>query len=344
MSSPLKERNRRILEAIIEIYIVTAQPVGSKVLAARNEISLSAASVRNAMAELEMQGYLRSPHTSAGRVPTEAAYRQYVEGLLGGAQLDVTGQERLANHYHPEHLPVEEKLRAAGRMLSNLSHCAGIVMVPRLETTIFRQIDFVSLQPNQVLAIFVTQSGLLQQKLVELDAPLQRSELEQMSNYLNATLKGLDMQQVKSRIAAEMVAERALYDRLQARALQLSKKVLHAEGFEQVIIEGTVQMFDQPEFADADRMKRLLNAFEQKNRLIEMLEKSQHSSGVQVVIGDDGDFAECCLISASYAGRGGPSGTLGVIGPSRIDYSRVIPMVEYTARMVGRALDHHSDK
>lgn len=343
-SAPLKERNRQILIAIIEIYIATAQPVGSKTLAARDDISLSAASVRNVMAELEALGYLRSPHTSAGRVPTESAYRHYVESLRDVARLDPAACARLASNYLPEHLSVEEKLRAAGRMLSNLSLCAGVVMVPRLETTVFRQIDFVQLQPKQVLAVFVTQSGLLQQKLIELDAPVKRNELEQMSNYLNTTLKGLNMRQVKLRIAAEMAAERALYDHLQARAFQLSRKVLQADGFDQVIIEGTVQMFDQPEFADADRMRRLLHAFEQKNRLIEMLEKSQDSVGVQVVIGEDGDFAGCSLISASYAGRSGPSGTLGVIGPSRIDYSRVIPMVDYTARMVGRALDNESTK
>ncbi|MDF1580484.1 MAG: heat-inducible transcriptional repressor HrcA [Desulfuromonadales bacterium] len=343
MSSPLKERHRLILVAIIETYIATAQPVGSKALAARDDIPWSAASVRNVMAELESLGYLRSPHTSAGRVPTESAYRVYVQSLRGVAGLDASARLRMSNSYpHPEHQSVEEKLRAAGRLLSSLTQCAGVVVVPRLETTIFRQINFVPLQGQRILAVFITQSGLLQQKLIELDRPLQRSELEQMSNYLNATLRGLNMQQVKLRIAAEMAAERALYDHLHAQALQLSKTVLHGDGFEQVIIEGTVQMFDQPEFSDADRMKRLLHAFEQKSRLIEMLEKSQESAGVQVVIGEDGDFAGCSLISARYTGRGGPSGTLGVIGPNRIDYLRVIPMVGYTARMLGRALDDKS--
>jgi len=341
----LNERGRKILEAIIEDYIESAEPVGSRTVTRRHELGLSPATVRNVMADLEEMGFLISPHTSAGRVPTEQGYRFYVDSILRVGSLSRQQQERIDRYYQRRGLRVEERLREAGRMLSALSHYTGLVMAPRLTTTIFRHIEFVRLSQGRIMVILVTQSGLVQNKMIEVDEPLSPSDLEQMTNYLNETLGGLSIQEIKKRILSEMAAEKAKYDQLLSRALKLFRETFGEEIESQVFIEGASRILEQPEFADLEKMKRLFRAFEQKSVLIHLLDKCQQAEGVRIFIGSETKYSEiegCSLVTATYSNPQGTIGTLGVIGPTRMPYSLVIPIVDYTARLVSQLFEQES--
>jgi len=346
MTQELTERSRHILEAIIDDYIESGEPVGSRAVVRRHNLALSPATIRNVMADLEDLGFLASPHTSAGRIPTEKGYRYYVDCLL--QVRDLTRQEkRRIDSQCQFGGDLDQMLQETGKALSTLSNYAGIVMAPRFTSTVFKQIEFVRLSSGRILVVFVSQSGLVQNKLIEADPSLTQRDLEQISNYLNQTLSGLSISDVRSRITHEMQQEKALYDQLIRRAYELSGAALQGEVEGKVFIEGASSFLDQPEFADLDQMKRLLRAFEQKNTLIELLDRSQQASGVQIFIGSESNLSQiegCSLVTASYRNVHGTIGTLGVIGPSRMPYSKVIPIVDYTARMISRLLETGNNK
>jgi heat-inducible transcriptional repressor len=219
-------------------------------------------------------------------------------------------------------------------------------MVPRLQSTVFRRIEFVRLSARQVLAVFITQSGMIQNRLIETAEEFTAGELEQITNYLNQAMRGLSIREARALILAEMAQEKALYDRLLQRAFRLSEEALAEVADGEVIIEGTSHLLEQPEFTDLDRMKRLFRAFEQKSLLLSLLDRGLLDLGVQVIIGGETEYPElagCSLITASYSGRRGTLGALGVIGPSRMPYSTLIPIVDYTAGMISRMLDEEPE-
>lgn len=346
MIEPLSVRSQQILEAIIEEHIATAQPVGSRSITQHQAIGLSPASVRNVMADLEDLGYLASPHTSAGRVPTEKGYRYYVDALLRVSALNRQQKDQIEQHYHRHGLQMAELLREASRTLSSVAHYTGLVMVPRLRATVFRHIEFVKLSSRQVLVVFVTQSGMVQNRLIEVNEDFSPSELEQITNYLNQNMAGLSILEVKAKIVAEMAKEKALYDRLLQNAFRLSTAALADEATGEVIIEGTSHFLEQPEFSDLERMKRVFRAFEQKSILVDLLDRGLQAKGVQIIIGSETEHSEiagCSLITAAYSGKRGILGTLGVIGPSRMPYSTIVPIVDYTASLISRMLEADND-
>lgn len=339
----LNERSLSILEAIIEGYIASGEPMGSRTIARQHPQMLSPATVRNVMADLEEMGYIVSPHTSAGRVPTDKGYRFYVDSML--QVRDLTEAERLCIDAHcaASGLQPQQLLKRAGHVLSKMSHYTGLVLAPRFSATTFRHIEFVPLSQNRLLVIFVSQSGVVQNKIIETsdDMPDVR-ELEQVTNYLNQSLGGLTIAQVRGRLVAQMREEKALYDRLLARALSLSSQVFGDDIEGDLFIEGAANMLDQPDFTDIASMKRLFKAFEQKRHLIELLDRTQQAQGVQIYIGSQSpyqDFEGCSLITTTYTNGKQTLGSLGVIGPSRMAYAQVVPVVDYTARLVSRMLE-----
>ena len=342
MSIDLNERGRAILEAIVDDYIASGEPVGSRAVTKRHNMDISPATVRNVMSDLEEMGFLKSPHTSAGRVPTEMGYRYYVDSLLQIRDLSAQEKSSIEKHYHGKQGTVESLLQETGKALSSLSNYAGIVMVPRFTSTVFRHIEFVRLSDGKALVVFVSQTGMVQNKLIEIDKDLSQRDLEQMTNYLNETLSGMTIHEVKSKIASEMQQEKAMYDKLMKKALELSGQALAEDIEGQVFIEGASSFLELPDFAEVAQMKKLFQAFEQKNRLVELLDKSQNASGVQIFIGSANSYNQiegCSLVTSSYQNVHGTIGTLGVIGPNRMSYSKVIPIVDYTARLVSRLLE-----
>ena len=346
MAEDLNERGRLILEAIIEDYIESAEPIGSRSVTRRHQMGLSPATVRNVMADLEEMGYLISPHTSAGRIPTGKGYRFYIDSLLQVRQLTVQEQKKLEQQYRFKGLRIEELLQEAGKALSAISSYTGIVMAPRLATTVFRHIEFIRLSQGKILVVFVSQTGLVQNKIIEPEESISQEELEKITNYLNHTLTGKTIQEIKEKILDEMSQEKSLYNQLLKRAFQLSGEALKDEMGGQVFIEGASNIMEQPEFFDLEKMKRLFKTFEQKSLLIDLLDRSQQADGVQIFIGSSTEYTEiegCSLITSSYSNRQGTIGTLGVIGPNRMPYSMVIPIVDYTAKLVSQILAIESE-
>ncbi len=346
MTTEMTERSRKILEVIVDDYIASGEPVGSRAVTKRHNLDLSPATVRNVMSDLEELGFLASPHTSAGRIPTEKGYRYYVDCLLQLREL-TPKEKRSIEASCPGINGLDKLFQEAGKALSALSSHAGIVMAPRFTTTIYKQIEFVRLSRGKLLVVFVSESGLVQNKVIEADETLTQEDLVKITNYLNEMLSGMNISEVRAKISSEMKQERHLYDKLVGKALELSGAVLKEELGGQLFIEGASSFLDQPGIVDMGQMKRLFRAFEQKNTLIDLLDKSQQAAGVQIFIGSEHELAQidgCSLVTANYQNVHGTIGTLGVIGPSRMAYSKVIPIVDYTARLISRMLETGDDK
>jgi heat-inducible transcriptional repressor len=341
MQEHLTERSRHILEAIVEDYILSAEPVGSRTISRRHDFSLSPASVRNVMADLEEMGFLTSPHTSAGRVPTDKAYRFYVDSLVGLNRIAREEREEIRKRCSVTGRDIGEVLKETSRLLSSISHYMGIVVAPRFTANVFRHIEFLKLGGKRLLAIFVTQNGTVQNKIIETDKELQFTDLSRMSNYLNDLLKGLTISQVKKKILEEMQEEKIRYDALLASALKLSQQTMESADAE-IFIEGQANIFEQPEFADVAKIKEMIRAFEEKGQLLALLERCMVAEGVQIFIGSESHLnrmSGMSLVTSTYITGKNTLGILGVIGPTRMGYAKVIPIVEYTARQVSRLLE-----
>lgn len=345
MKAPLNERSQNILEAIVEDYIQTAEPVGSRAITKRHAFDLSPATVRNVMADLEEMGFIASPHTSAGRIPTEKGYRYYVESLLQVRDLPEEFRTHLENSARFSGKSMDDVMQEVGNLLSGISSYTGLVMAPRFNSTVFRQIEFVRLSKGRLLVIFVSEAGLVQNKVIEPGVDFSSRDLELITNYLNHRLPGLTITQVREKIAAELREERSRLNKLQKQALELSDRALQGDAADHIYVAGTSRMLEQPEFTSPDSMMKIMRTLESKQLLIDLLDSSQAAGGVQIFIGSQSPQAKiegCSLITAPFSGSKGAIGTLGVIGPVRMNYSQVIPIVDFTASLVGRILDRES--
>jgi len=336
----LSQRSRQILEAIVEDYIATAEPVGSSAVAKRHALSLSSATVRNVMASLEELGLLTSPHTSAGRVPTEKGFRFYVDSLVSLRQISPQEKKEILRRYRETGGNLTDVLRETSRTLSSLSNYTGLVVAPRFTSCLFRHMEFVKLGSHKVLAILVSCNGAVQNRIIETEQEFSSDDLIKMANYLNSVLEGLTIDQVRQKILAEMQSEKNRYDQLLSRALSLSQQAL-PDAEQDVYIAGQSRIFDQPEFTDLSKMREIFAAFEEKGRLVELLGRCMQADGVQIFIGAETPLKEMAgmsLITSTYLTGNNTIGLLGVVGPTRMGYSSVIPIVDYTARLVSQLL------
>ena len=334
---PLTERDKNILRIVVKDYINTGEPVGSRTVAKESDLNLSPASIRNVMADLEDMGLLHQPHTSAGRIPTEMGLRFYVDTLLDRQELSSPEQEEIKGTYEACRADMPQLMRGTCRILSAFSHYTGIVMAPPLQETIFKQIEFIRIKKNQVLVIFVTTSGLVQNRAVEMEEDLSQDELNKITYYLNDLLTGLTLREVRERIVEEMLREKMAYDELLQKTLQLGGETLEEQEERDLYIEGRTNILDEPAFADVERMKDLFKAFEEKSLLVKLLDRSMKAQGVQILFGSECGVAGiegCSLITSTYGHPGQFLGILGVIGPKRMNYSRIIPVVDYTAKLL----------
>ncbi len=337
------ERSRRVLEAIILEYIKSGMPVGSRAVAKRYGLNVSPATIRNVMADLEELGLLHQPHTSAGRIPTELGLRVYIDSILKIQQLSVADRERIRRSYKTGASPVEELLKETSRVLSSFSRQAGVVLTPRLYQTVFRRIEFVRLRASMVMTILVSQAGIVHNTVFGIEEDIFQEELDKYSRYLNSMLQDLTLDQVKARLLEEMKKEKVLFDRLLSKVLELSKKALQ-ENIEdsELYIGGRTNLLDNPEFADVEQMRRIFDAFEEKSKIIDLLDKSMSAGGVNIFIGSESellDMESVSFVTSPYTSGGDILGTLGVIGPTRMDYSRIIPLVDYTAKLLSKMLE-----
>ena len=338
----LGRREREILRAIVQDYIESGDPVGSQPLLARHDLDVSPATVRNVMADLEALGLLAKPHASAGRVPTPAGYRLYVDLLVKVRQPSASDRERIEKLAH-EPSAVDTLLGGTAELLHSLSQHAGVVSTPGPTSDPTRQIDFVRLRENRVLAVFVSQAGIVTNKLVQLDAPLAASALEAAAAYLNEKLASTPLPEIREAILADMRADETALRNLMAQALALAERVLPAPAAATgtVYVDGEESFLDAPEFADVGKARALLKAFAEKDRILRVLDRVLQARDVQIYIGAESDLAtvsDVSVVAAPYGRDGHVLGALAVIGPTRMNYARVIPLVDLTAREISRAL------
>jgi heat-inducible transcriptional repressor len=244
--------------------------------------------------------------------------------------------------YRFQGMRMEEIMQEVGRVLSGISKYTGLVMAPKFSSTVFRQIEFIRLSHGRILAIYVSETGLVQNKIIDAGIDLTGSQLEQMSNYLNSELTGLTIQAVRAKINRDLQEGRVLYDQLRKQALSLSCAALQDEVENQIFVSGAALMLEQPEFSTPEQMRKLMQALESKKQLIDLLDRGQQAEGVQIFIGSDSSYIDlegCSLITSNFSNKKGALGSLGVIGPVRMNYSKVIPIVDFTAQLVSQILE-----
>lgn len=342
MADELDERAKDVLRAVVQDFISSGDPVGSSALTKRGDFEVSPATMRNVLAELEELGYLEKPHTSAGRVPTDQGYRFFVDTLL---QLkDPAPREReLIQQGLASSSGVDERMQEASKVLHQLTHHASVVLTPRANAVLLARIEFVRLRNDRVLAILVGQAGQVQNKLLAIDFALTSEELVAASNYLNELLQnGVAVDDLRGRIMSEMDNERAQYDALISKALKLGAAATDVASSERMLIEGTGTFLESPELAgDLNRMRALFKALDDKHKLLQLLDRVQRERAMQIFIGAESEFSaqgEVTVIASPYGPGDTVLGTVGVIGPTRMNYQRVIPLVNFTATVLSRAL------
>jgi heat-inducible transcriptional repressor len=341
MTADLDQRKKEILRAIVEDYISKGEPVGSQQLARRSEVEVSAATIRAVMADLEELGYLEKPHTSAGRVPTDRGYRFFVDTLVQVRAPNPREREAI-DHTMPHTSSVEAALDQASHLLHDLSHHASVVVIPRPEETPVKRVEFVRLREDRALAVLVNQSGIVQNKLLRLDSPMSQDELTQASNYLNALLSELTLEAARERIAKEMADQAALYDKLTERALTLAQALMAddnpASESSRMLVFGHASLL-QDLSEDVQQAQAALRLLEERKRLLQVLDQTRDARQMQIFIGSESGFSnEGVSLVASPYGEGDVLGTLGVIGPTRMNYSKIISLVDYTARALSKLL------
>jgi heat-inducible transcriptional repressor len=336
----LDARSRTLLKTLIERYIADGQPVGSRTLSRQSGLDLSPATVRNVMADLEELGLIASPHTSAGRIPTPRGYRLFVDTLITVRPLEAEQTERLQGQLLAEE--PQRVLTHAAQLLSSLSHFAGVVMTPRRSATL-RQVEFLRLSERRVLLIIVTPEGDVQNRILHAERDYTASELVEASNYVNQNFAGLDFEAIRQRLQRELVDLRDDITRLLHKAV-LAGNQAAAEQSETLMISGERNLVAVHELSDnMDRLRQLFGLFEQKTGLVQLLDASSHAEGVQIFIGGESQLVpmdQLSVVVAPYGADGKVVGTLGVIGPTRMAYERVIPIVDITAKLVSSALSH----
>lgn len=336
----LDPRQRDILRLIVQEHIDTGGPVGSSAIAGR-DIPVSPATVRSVMADLEELGFLEKPHTSAGRVPTEQGYRYFVDTLV---QLHPPSrpERELIERSLPQGADATGVLRETGRLLSTLSHHAAVVTLPGVAQVPVERLEFVPLKDDRVLAILVACNGGVRNLLL-VDYRVDPSELSRAAEFLNGLFQGAPLELVRERLVAELARERSEYETLEQRALALGKRVVDAAGAAgvDVHIQGKESFFEAPEFADLKRMRDLFAALEEKSKLVEVLDRTLAARELKIFLGTDTEFSArtgASVVAAPYSTASGVIGSVGIIGPTRMDYSRAIALVDYTAHVLSRLL------
>ncbi|MFP5413138.1 MAG: heat-inducible transcriptional repressor HrcA [Gammaproteobacteria bacterium] len=336
----LDARAQTLLKTLIERYIADGQPVGSRTLSRHSGLDLSPATIRNVMADLEEMGLIASPHTSAGRVPTPRGYRLFVDTLLTVQPLEHQQTEQIEGRLRADE--PQRLLSTAASLLSNLSHFAGVVMTPR-RASLFRQVEFLRLSDRRLLLIIVTPEGDVQNRILTTERDYTPSQLTEAANYINQHYAGLDFGAIRERLQRELASLRDDITALMQKAVETSTRALTEEA-EPVVISGERNLVGVADLSDnVDRMRRLFDLFEQKTGLVQLLDASSRAQGVQIFIGGESELVpmdQLSVVVAPYEADGRIIGTLGVIGPTRMAYERVIPIVDITARLVSSALSH----
>ncbi len=341
-SGPLDDREREILKTVIRAHILTGEPVGSRAISRGTGLDLSPATIRNIMSDLEDRGLLAQPHPSAGRVPTDRAYRLYVDRLMAQARVSAQHAHAIDEALLRSRGEIPELLSEASRQLSRFSHHVGVVLAPELRRIVVEHVEFVRLEGPRIVAILVDRAGVVHNRILIVEDAFEQEELDRIGRELSAEFAGLTLTEMRDALARRLSEERAAYDSMLKRRLELGRRAAEAEPpAAEVFVEGASNLLAAPEFTDLERMRGLLRALEEKGRLLDLLGRVLDGEGVQVMIGRenrDSDLADVSLVASAYGDGQRVLGTVGIVGPTRMEYARAIALVDYLARLLSRLL------
>jgi heat-inducible transcriptional repressor len=340
----LTERAQLLLKALIENYIRDGQPVGSRTLSRDSGLSLSSATIRNVMADLESLGFVASPHTSAGRVPTHKGYRFFVDTLLKLKPLQQDEIEEIERRLEGDAASGRSLVQTVSQMLSSVTHMAGLVTLPNPNYVALSQIEFIALSENRALAIMVMNNREVQNRIVQLDRYYAPEELRRAANYLNEAFAGRSLPDVRAQLLAQLQDTQQHMNQLMLDAIQVAQKVFDKEPEEKVeyVIAGETNLMDFAELSNVDRLRRLFEAFNEKHDILRLLDNCLRADGIQIFIGQESGYRildDISVVTAPYMQGSQIVGVLGIIGPTRMAYERVIPIVDITAKLLGSALN-----
>ncbi|MBI5641095.1 MAG: heat-inducible transcription repressor HrcA [Nitrospirae bacterium] len=339
----LDDRSRQVLFAVIQCYIDSPGPVGSRVVTKRFSFGLSPATIRNIMSDLEEMGFLRQPHTSAGRVPTDLGYRYYVDAIKEDRQTvnrDLILE--LGRQLEMMRRDINSFLDEAARMLSSLSHYIGITMSPNTSTATLSRVELIRYRGNRLAVILFTDEGLIQNKIISVDPDISASNLRRVAEYINEEFAGLTLDEIRQRVIDEMTRERVLCDRLISEAMKICSGIFYAAPGN-LYISGISEMLSLPDFCDIRRIKELLKTMEDRHLIVKLLDKLSISSGTQVFIGSENPLDEMkgfSLVASTYKEGNRPIGAIGIIGPTRMNYLQAISIVDMTANYITEILSY----
>ncbi|TLY81663.1 MAG: heat-inducible transcription repressor HrcA [Gammaproteobacteria bacterium] len=341
----LGERAQHLLRILIESYIRDGQPVGSRALSRESGLQLSSATVRNVMADLEQLGFVASPHTSAGRVPTDKGYRFFVDSLLRVRPLDEVVGAELRRAFETTREGSTDLIATVSELLSRATHLAGVVTLPRTRQAAITQIEFVGLSENRVLVVLVFNDREVQNRVIQLERHFSPDELKRASNYLNEQFRGRSLPEARQEILRQLSEAHAHMNQIMLEAISVAQQVFESGAGEsrlEYVIKGETNLMGAAELTSVEKLRRLFEAFNEKRDFLHLLDQSLKAEGVQIFIGHESGYQildDCSVVTAPYADGESVLGVLGVIGPTRMSYERVIPIVEMTAKLLGAALN-----
>ena len=342
MIGELNERSREIFRRVVEAFVETGEPVGSRTISRRLGVQLSPATIRNVMADLEEAGLLYAPHTSAGRLPTQAGLRMFVDGLLEIGNLTDDERRNIDGQCAASGRSLTDVMEQASATLSGLTQCAGLVYSPKIEKSL-KHVEFVGLGPGRALVVIVSETGMVENRVLELPPGITPSMLTEASNFLNARVAGRTLDEARNLVTTEIQQQRAQLDELTKRVVEAGIATWSGSDGGHLIVRGRSNLLDDVVvIGDLERIRSLFDALETKQSLLRLIDATSLADGVQIFIGAENELfqvAGCAMIVAPFSnGRERVVGAIGVVGPMRMNYARIIPMVDYTAKLIGRLL------
>ncbi len=340
----LTDRAQHLLKVLVEHHIRDGRPVGSTTLSRDSGLQVSAATIRNTMSDLEKMGLIQSPHTSAGRIPTQKGYRLFVDNLVRVQPLKNVQINQLESEISGIEKSTTEVLSTASSLLSQLTQMASVVMVPRHSRVVLQQLEFLPLSEGRILAILVTNGNEVQNRILQTERVFSESELRQAANWFNQTFVGKELSVVREQLVQELERARGEMDGAMQGIVEMAQQAVvpGKESKEDVMVSGRSRLMEYSELCEMDRLRQLFSAFSEKRDMIHLLDQCMEADGVQVFIGDESgyqSFDDCSVVTAPYHHDNEVVGVLGVIGPTRMAYDRVIPVVDVTAKVLGSALN-----
>lgn len=335
-------RKQQVLLAIITDYIATAEPVGSRTISRKYKLGVSPATIRNEMSDLEELGFIEQPHTSAGRIPSQLGYRYYVDFLMKKQELSLEEENVIKGGYLNKVKDVGQVVQRTGNLLSKLTNCAAVITTPRMGDSSFKHIHLVQMNPGQAMLVVVMDTGSVQHQIIDISESLDQDDLDTISKVMNAKLQGLTMDSIKITLIKEIYLELSKQKQILDLALQLVQDSLNLETEDKIYLGGVFNILNQPEFHSVEKVKTLLSLLEQEQLLSNLLGHTLRSDGVTVRIGEEircQEITDCSMVTAPYRMRGQPTGYIGVLGPTRMDYAKVVSVVECMTRNLSDALE-----